>query len=259
MGIVALLFMAYSATIVCSATEAFMYKTERLADVGKNGYKFDMDKLVDYFMELPDISTFQLFIPGYNLYKSQKVLGDYYSNKEYYFDLLCSKKIIKRMDDVEYTEYREDKKLGRLLDISSRDEKDNELLCNIRDFLFDIASYSNDYSNKKVLSFNMNDSHFDVYYDNNEDNFVTLEQTGIFEDLDDDVRDTFLLHVTKFFGDVYRNYGYYKEKINKDNNGIKLNVEDNNFLIKIKNLYEYVPNDTFEKKEESQYSKLLKK
>ena len=242
----------YVSTILVSAATTVTYKTQRLADVGKSGYKFDMDRLVEYFEEL--------FIPGYNLYKSKHIFDEYNVNKDYYMTLLDGKKIIKRMDDTEYTEFRNDNSLARLLDISDRDDKDRELLDNIENFLFDIASYNNKYEDKKVLSFGVNeDSHFDLYYDSEEDDFITLEQTGMFEDLDEDVKMNFVFHVINFFGTIYGNYGSYKDKINNQDGVLKMNADGYDFSIKFRNLYEYVPDDIFEKKEESLHSKLLKK
>lgn len=250
----------WSLTIVSSAITNFRYRTDRIKDVGKDGYKFDTERLVDFFEVLPDMFTFQLFIPVYNMYKANSIYSDYKENKDYYHDLLCRRKILNRMDDNEYTEYRQDKNMFKLLDISERNDEDKELLHNIEDFLFDIASYNNKYEDKKVLSFGVDEeSHFDVYYDNDTEDFVTLEQTGMFDDLDENVKMNFLLNIINFFGTVYGNYGQYKDKINNKDGVIKLNAEGYDFSIQFKNLYEYIPDNIFDEPEESLHSKLLKK
>lgn len=253
----------YGLTIVSSIINDFRYKKERLKDVGNYGYKLNMDRLEDYFLELPDVFAFQLLIPIYNMYKTRSNYREYHYNKEEYLDILYNKKIINRMNDTEYTEYRENKSLSKLLDISDRNEKDNRLLKDISDYLFDVASNNTDYSKKKVIDFSLDDdSHFACYYDNKIEDFVTIESDGIFDDLEYSVRNYFLLNITKLFGDIYGDYGSYKDKLDditdKDNT-IKLNVEGNECSIKIKNLYEYVPDEIFESTKESKYSKLLKK
>ena len=244
------LLILYCLSILTSDIRMARYRRKRLLDLGNNGYKLDMDKIVDYYVELPDIyNPFIFLIPGYNIYISEKTIGEYNENKDYYMELLDNLKITKKMNDDEYTEYRASKGVYGFLSISNRTKEDIELLDNVKGFLFDLASDNKEFDKKKALSIRLGDednSHFDIIYDNQNDEFITLEEEGAFVGVSDKVKENFILHVTKLFIEIYQNFDKYKKEVNMTSDGIKLDVDNHDFYITFKNLYEYLPDEVIE-------------
>ena len=244
------LLILYCLSILVSDVRMVRYRKDRLKDLGNNGYKLDMNKFVDYYVELPDIfNPFLYLIPGYNLYISDKTIREYYDNKDDYINTLDNLNITNKMNDDEFTEYRANKGVYGLLSISNRTKEDIELLDNVKGFLFDLASDHKELDQKKVLSVRLGDednSHFDIFYDNQSDQFITLEEEGAFVGTTEQLKEKFILHVTKLFVEIYQNFDKYKKEVDMTSDGIRLDVDNHDFYITFKNLYEYIPDEEIE-------------
>ncbi len=242
-----ILLLLYGLSVISTYSSIKVYRYNRIKDIGKNGYKINMNKLGELYNELPDIkNSLVYFIPLYNIIKTDNVITEYRVFKEDLFDILKNKNIIKNMRDDEYTEYRSDEKFMKMIEISDRTDEQSTFLGNVQEYIYDFYNEKNILNNKKVLSFNLEDdedSHFDVYYDNENNDFVLLENEGLFNDLDNNTRNLFCAYITKFLNELYNHFDFYKDKIGINNNSISINVESFDFNIKIKDLYEYVPDN----------------